>query len=55
MMLLESASDDCRELVKLLVEKPGRLKDPSLLRFVAHKLDALPGLILIGKAEDVNT
>ena len=55
MMLLESTSDDCRELVKLLVEKPERLKEPSLLCLAAHKLGALPGLTLVGEAEDVNT
>ena len=54
-MILESTNDDCRVLVKLLVEKPERLKDPSLLCLVAHKLGALPGLTLVGKAEDVDT
>ena len=53
-MMLESTNDVCRELVKLLVEKPERLKDLPLLCLAAHKLGALPGLTLVGEAEDVN-
>ena len=53
-MMLESTNNVCRELVKLLVEKPERLKDPPLLCLAAHKLGALPGLTLVGEAEDVN-
>ena len=55
MILLESTSDDCREVAKVLVEKPGRLKGPFLLRLATYKLGALPGMNLVGEAEDVNT
>jgi hypothetical protein len=55
MILLESTSDDCREVAKVLVEKPGRLKGSFLLRLATYKLGALPGMNLVGEAEDVNT
>lgn len=58
-MMLESTNDDCRELVKLLVEKSERLKeaakDPSLLCSAAQKMGALPGLTLVGEVEDNDT
>ena len=54
-MMLESTSDDCQDLVKMLIEKSKRLKDasrdPSLLCSVAQQLSAIPGLALVG--EDV--
>jgi hypothetical protein len=41
----------CRELVKLLVQRLERLKEPSLLFLAAHKSGALLGLNLVGEAE----
>jgi hypothetical protein len=58
-MMLESTNDDCRELVKILVEKSERLKeaakDSSLLCSAAQKMAALPGLALVGEVEDNDT
>jgi len=52
-MMLESTNDDCKELVKMLIEKSKRLKDaakdPSLLCSAAQKLSAIPGLALVGE------
>ena len=46
----------CRELVKLLVKRFGRLKEvaknSSLLCLASQKMGALPGLTLVGEAQD---
>jgi SpoVK/Ycf46/Vps4 family AAA+-type ATPase len=52
-MILESNSDDCRELVTMLMEKSERLKAAALesdvLESVARRLTTVPGLSLVGE------
>mmetsp|Transcript_49673 Transcript_49673/g.75593 ORF Transcript_49673/g.75593 Transcript_49673/m.75593 type:complete len:743 (+) Transcript_49673:73-2301(+) len=53
-MLLESGSNDCRELVKQLVEKSEKLKSeaetmkPEVLCSIAQRLTSMPALGLVG-------
>eukprot|EP00980_Cylindrotheca_fusiformis_P020106 scaffold7176_cov134-Cylindrotheca_fusiformis.AAC.3 len=54
-MFLESTSDDCKGLVKVLTEKSDKLKKdeelqrPDILRSMNQRLSALPALGLIGE------
>ncbi|CAB9496368.1 Mitochondrial chaperone BCS1 [Seminavis robusta] len=54
-MLLESSDEDCRELVKELMEKSDRLKaeatKPEVVRSLASGMSQLPGLGLVGSAD----
>lgn len=55
-MLLESSDDDCRELVKELIEKSDRLKEeatsPELLRSLAAPMAGHAGLSLVGSNDE---
>ena len=54
-MFRESISNDCIDLVKILTEKPERLKKeadtqkPEVLRALAQRVTALPALALVGE------
>jgi hypothetical protein len=55
-MLLESNDSDCQELVSTLMEKSPRLKEeatkPEVLRSLAAGMSRLPGLSLVGSADE---
>lgn len=55
-MLLESNSDDCRELVGMLMEKSARLKAAALesdvLESVARRISSVPGISLVGEGSE---
>ena len=55
-MLLASDEESCRDLVKTLVEKSGRLRreatDPKLIKSVTRKITSVPGLSVVGETVD---
>jgi len=55
-MLMEGQNDDCKDLVKLLMEKSEKLKKealkPDIVQSVAERMLAFPGLGLVGEAGD---
>ena len=55
-LLLESESDDCKTLVKTLMEKSERLKleatKPEVAQAITKRMNALPALGLVGETED---
>jgi hypothetical protein len=55
-MILNSESDDCKELVETLMEKSDRLKEeaqkPELVRGIVHRMKSLPGLTVVADSVD---